>query len=76
MVNLSLLTWTEFGGNKPLLKIMESKIGALIRSKTNSIAEAAAYSDFPFFLDKDKGIFVSWNTKTEGYRLIPVYCSS
>jgi len=66
------LTWTEFDGIKTQLKIMKSIDGGLNWSKAKSIAEAAAETDFPFFLSNSTGTFVSWNSKTEGYRLIPV----
>jgi hypothetical protein len=37
-----------------------------------SIAESLSESDFPLLLKNDQNIFVSWNNRSEGYRLIPV----
>lgn len=37
-----------------------------------SIAENQASSDFPFLLNGPQGIFISWNSKKEGYQLIPI----
>lgn len=67
------LTWTEFDGDKTQLKAMQSQDGGQTWSKIETIAEATAETDFPFLLSNRQGIFVSWNSKTEGYRLIPLH---
>lgn len=67
-----VLTWTEFDGVKTQLIIMQSNNGGQAWSQPKSIAEAATEADFPFLLSNHQGIFVSWNSKTEGYRLIPL----
>lgn len=67
-----ILTWTEFDGVKTQLKVMQSHDGGESWSGATLIAEATAETDFPFLLSNNQGIFVSWNSKTEGYRLIPV----
>lgn len=65
-----VLAWTEFDGVKTLLKTMQSTDTGQTWSAVETIAEAVAETDFPFLLRSDQGIFVSWNCKTEGYRLI------
>lgn len=66
------LTWTEFDGVKTQLMVMQSNDGGQTWPQAKSIAEATAETDFPFLLSINQGIFVSWNTKAEGYRLIPL----
>jgi len=66
------LTWTEFDGTKTQLWIMQSNDGGQAWLPAKSIAESSAEVDFPFLLSDNKNVFVSWNSKNEGYRLIPV----
>ena len=66
------LTWIEFDSIKTQLMVMQSNDGGQTWSKPTSIAEATAETDYPFLLSNDQGIFVSWNSKAEGYRLIPM----
>ncbi|MGH8557901.1 MAG: sialidase family protein [Methylococcales bacterium] len=68
--NQVVLAWTEYDGVKTQLKIMQSDDGGQGWSAAQTIAEAVAETDFPFLLRSDQGIFVSWNCKAEGYRLI------
>lgn len=67
-----VLTWTEFDGVKPRLMVMQSNDGGQTWLQAKSVAESAAEVDFPFLLRNNQGVFVSWNSKKEGYRLIPV----
>ncbi len=66
------LTWTEFDGTKTQLWVMQSNDGGQTWQPAKSIAESTAEVDFPFLLSNNKDVFVSWNSKNEGYRLIPV----
>jgi hypothetical protein len=66
------LTWKEFDGTKTKLLIMQSKNGGKSWLPSRPIAESTVDSDIPFLLRSTKGVFVSWNTKDEGYRLIPL----
>jgi len=67
-----ILTWAEFDGVKTQLLVMQSNDGGQTWSQPKSIAEATAETDYPFLLNNNQGIFVSWNSKAEGYRLIPL----
>ena len=67
-----VLTWTEFDGAKTQLLVIQSNDGGQTWLQAKSIAESTAEVDFPFLLRNNQGIFVSWNSKNEGYRLIPV----
>ncbi len=66
------LTWTEFDGTKMQLLVMRSIDGGQSWKPAKLIAESTAGSDIPFLLRSAKGVFVSWNSKDEGYRLIPI----
>lgn len=66
------LTWIEYDGAKTLLLVMHSTNGGENWSPAKLIAESTAGSDIPFLLRNKEGIFVSWNSKYEGYRLIPL----
>jgi hypothetical protein len=68
-----LLTWTEFDGVKTQLKLMQSNDGGQTWLPARTLAESAADTDFPFLLSNNQAVFVSWNSKTEGYRLLPVH---
>ncbi len=66
------LTWTEFDGTKMQLLVMRSIDMGRNWLPAKSIAESSTGSDIPFLLRSTKGVFVSWNSKDEGYRLIPL----
>ena len=67
-----ILTWSEFDGDKTYLLIMQSSDGGQTWLPPKSIAESKSGMDFPFLLASTQGVFVSWNSKKEGYRLIRV----
>lgn len=64
------LTWTEFDGVKTRLLVMQSEDGGQTWQPPKVVAEATAETDYPFLLSHNQGIFVSWNSKKEGYRLV------
>jgi len=68
-----ILTWTEFDGKKTELKVMASTDGGETWSPPKVVSILNSDADFPFLLAKDQKTFVSWNSKSEGYRLIPLY---
>lgn len=69
-----VLIWTEFDGNKTQLLLMQSNDSGQTWLPAKAIAETTDEADFPFLLSNNNnaGLFVSWNSKNEGYRLIPV----
>jgi hypothetical protein len=66
------LTWKEFDGTKTNILVIQSKNGGKSWLPSKIIAESTSDSDIPFLLRSNKGMFVSWNTKDKGYRLIPL----
>lgn len=67
-----ILTWTEFDGEKTRLLVMQSNDGGRTWLPAKSIAESTGKNDFPFLLASTQSVFISWNSKKEGYRLIPL----
>lgn len=67
-----ILTWTEFDGNKTQLFIMQSNDAGQTWQPSKAIAESKEEADFPFLLNNKAGVFVSWNSKSEGYRLLSI----
>lgn len=67
-----ILTWIEYDGSRTQLMVMQSLDGGKTWSPARSIAQSSSRTDFPFLLRNPQGAFVSWNTKNEGYRLIPL----
>lgn len=66
------LAWNEFDGVKTKVMVMQSNDAGKTWSPAKSVAESVSESDFPFLLTNGQGIFLSWNSRNEGYRLIPV----
>ena len=66
------LTWTEFDGQKTQLKAMQSHDGGQAWSPAKAMAEFISEADYPFLLWNKGKTYISWNSKSEGYRLIPV----
>lgn len=69
------LTWAEFNGSKTQLKVMQSNDGGEEWSSSKTIATMDAEADYPFLLSNGQEVFVSWNSKSEGYKLIPLNTS-
>lgn len=67
-----ILTWTEFDGKQTQLFVMHSNDGGETWLPAKPIAKLNADADFPFLLSNNQGVFVSWNSKAEGYRLFPL----
>jgi hypothetical protein len=67
-----ILTWTEFDGDKTYLLAMQSRDGGQTWRQPQTIAESKMGTDFPFLLTSNRDVFISWNSKKEGYRLIKV----
>ncbi len=67
-----VLTWIEFDGEKTQLLATQSSDGGRTWLPPRLFAESTGNTDSPFLLINTRGIFISWNSKKEGYRLIPV----
>lgn len=67
-----ILAWTEFDGSQTQLFVMASTDGGETWLPPKPIAKHSADADFPFLLSNRQGVFVSWNSRTEGYQLVPL----
>ncbi|MGH8548563.1 MAG: sialidase family protein [Methylococcales bacterium] len=67
-----ILTWSEFDGISTRIMILQSHDRGNRWSQARSVAESTSESDYPFLLSDGQGIFLSWNSQIEGYRLIPI----
>lgn len=64
------LAWNEFDGEKTQLLAMQSNDAGQTWSVTKSVEESASAVDRPVFLLKpNSDVFLSWNTKKEGFKL-------
>jgi hypothetical protein len=66
------LVWKEFDGEKALVRWEVSHDGGRSWSEPRTIAETADASDHPLLIARGARVFLSWLTKNEGYRLIPL----
>lgn len=67
-----VLAWTEYDGNKTQLMVRQSLDEGSTWLPDRAIAESSSRTDSPYLLSNPQGVFVSWNSKNEGYRLIPL----
>lgn len=67
-----VLAWQEFDGSETQVRAMESRDGGRSWLPTRTLARTASEADYPFLLSDGERLFLSWNTQTEGYRLIPI----
>jgi hypothetical protein len=70
--NTARLIWKEFDGEKTGVWLMISGNDGESWSEPQEIATTADASDHPLLVSKGREIFLSWLTRTEGFRLIPL----
>lgn len=66
------LVWKEFDGTKAVVRWQVSHDGGRQWSDTRIVAETADASDHPLLVANAQHTYLSWLTKVEGYRLIPL----
>jgi hypothetical protein len=66
------LVWKEFDGEKALVRWEVSHDHGRNWSEPRTVAETADASDHPLLIARGAQVFLSWLTKNEGYRLIPI----
>jgi len=65
------VAWKSFNGTATALQIKSSSDNGSSWSAPRTLATTADGSDYPILLSYGEQFFVSWHTRTEGYRLIP-----
>lgn len=66
------LAWKEFDGDKVTVRWQVSRDSGRTWAAARTVAETADASDHPLLVANDHRVFLSWLTRIEGYRLIPV----
>jgi hypothetical protein len=64
------LAWKEFDGETTTVQAMRSTDNGTTWSKPTPLLKTAETSDHPILLSDGKRGFLSWQTQTEGYRLV------
>ena len=70
------LVWKEFDGTKAQVRRQVSHDNGRSWSEARTVAETADASDHPLLVADKSRVYLSWLTKIEGYRLIPLGGSS
>jgi len=70
------LVWKEFDGNKTRVRWQASHDGGRSWSSASAIADTSDASDHPLLVARGERAYLSWLTKLEGYRLIPLGAGS
>ena len=66
------LVWKEFDGAKALVRWQVSQDGGRTFSTTRTVADTDDASDHPLLVEHAGRAYLSWLTKAQGYRLIPL----
>ncbi len=66
------VVWKRFDGESTELLMRRSDDGGQSWSDTSAIARTGDGSDYPLIIAGGQQVYVSWQTRAEGYRLIPV----
>lgn len=66
------LTWKEFDGDHTTVLVSSSTDGGKTFDTARVVAQTDDYSDHPLLIARGDRLFLSWMTKTEGYRFVPV----
>ena len=66
------LVWKEFDGTKAVVRWQVSHDSGRQWSEARTVADTEDASDHPLLVANGKQAYLSWLTKNEGYRLIPL----
>jgi len=66
------MAWKEFDGEKTTVKLMTSGDDGETWTKPKTIAETSDSSDHPLLVTDGRRTYLSWMTKADGYRFIPI----
>ena len=67
-----LLVWKEFDGERTEVRAMTSGDGGKSFGAASTVAATSNESDHPMLVAAGGKVYLSWQTKSEGYRLIAV----
>ncbi|MFO1108589.1 MAG: sialidase family protein [Bradyrhizobium sp.] len=66
------IAWKEFDGERTFVKLMSSSDDGQSWTKPKVIAETSDASDHPLLVADGRRTYLSWMTKADGYRFIPI----
>jgi hypothetical protein len=66
------LAWKEFDGERTTVLVQMSRDAGATWSTPRVVAETRDFSDHPLLVDDGHQVYVSWLTRIEGYRLMPL----
>ena len=66
------LVWKEFDGENTGIFGMHSSDGGKSWSAPEKLVSTSDVSDWPMLVSENNRVYLSWNTKNEGYRLIEI----
>jgi hypothetical protein len=65
-----LLAWKEMTDTSAIIMAMVSEDGGRSWGSPRKLAETSGAADNPFLISDGKQVYLSWNTRQDGYRLI------
>jgi hypothetical protein len=66
------MAWKEFDGEKTTVKLMTSGDDGETWTMPKTVAETSDSSDHPLLVTDGRRTYLSWMTKADGYRFIPI----
>ena len=66
------LVWKEFDGENTGIFWMHSSDGGKSWSAPEKLTGTSDISDWPMLVSENNRVYLSWNTRNEGYRLIEI----
>lgn len=66
------MAWKEFDGERTSVRMMTSVDDGQTWSKPRTVAETSDASDHPLLVSDGRRSYLSWMTKADGYRFIPI----
>jgi len=70
--NRVYLSWKEFDGKQTQVLVQQSEDGGKSWGLSRAMASTSNASDHPLLIKNAAQVFLSWQTATEGYRVIPI----
>jgi hypothetical protein len=66
------MVWKEFDGEHTTVEVMDSRDHGKTWSTPRPLAQTSDASDHPLLVSNGERVFLSWMTRADGYRLLPV----
>jgi hypothetical protein len=66
------MVWKEFDGEHTTVNVMDSRNHGMTWSLPRTLARTNDASDHPLLVGDGQRVFLSWMTRADGYRLLPV----